>query len=176
MSDVPSERGHAGVLVTGVYGAGKTSVVEEIAQVLQEKALPYAAIDLDWLGWFDAGWDDDEAEHQLICRNLEAVIANYRSAGIRFFVLALSIGSETELNSIRVSLSMPLQVIRLDVDLATITERLQPDVTTARQVDLHWAEAWLAEGKGVGLEDFVVANDRPIRVVATEILGLLGWH
>ncbi len=35
------------VLITGVYGSGKTSVVEEIADVLERRGVPYAALDLD---------------------------------------------------------------------------------------------------------------------------------
>ena len=175
MSRVTSDRRQEAVLLTGVYGAGKTSVAEEIAEVLQEWALPYAAIDLDWLGWFDAGWDDDEAEHQLMLRNLEGVAANYRSVGIRYFVLALSIEHSAQLGSLKTTLAMPLQVVRLEVDLATIAERSEPGVSTHRQADLHWAEVWLSEGTGEGFEDFVVPNDRPVRAVATEILGLIGW-
>jgi hypothetical protein len=175
MSGITSEREPEAVLVTGVYGAGKTSIAEEIADVLEERGVPYAAIDLDWLGWFDAGWDDDVAEYEVMLRNLNDVVANYRSAGIRSFVLAFSIETSAELNSIRATLGMPVLTVRLDVDLATITKRLESDITTARQVDLHWSGVWLSEGRGVGLEDFVVPNDRPIRVVAMEILGLIGW-
>jgi len=54
--------GAKAVLLTGVYGSGKTAVAEEIASVLEEQGMAYAALDLDWLGWFDAGWDDDAAE------------------------------------------------------------------------------------------------------------------
>jgi hypothetical protein len=36
----------------------------------------YAALDLDWLGWFDAGWDDDAAKHRMRLKNLESVVAN----------------------------------------------------------------------------------------------------
>jgi Ni2+-binding GTPase involved in maturation of urease and hydrogenase len=46
------------VLVSGVYGVGKTSLVEEMAYVLERRAQSYAAIDIDWLGWFSA---EDEA-------------------------------------------------------------------------------------------------------------------
>jgi adenylylsulfate kinase-like enzyme len=41
------------VLLTGVYGSGKSTVVEEMASLLEERGAPYAALDLDWLAWFD---------------------------------------------------------------------------------------------------------------------------
>jgi hypothetical protein len=163
------------VLVTGVYGAGKSSVVEEIAHVLEKRGDRYAALDLDWLAWFDAGWDDDEREYRMMLKNLAAVVENYLSADLRFFLLALSIESQSELDALKAQLPMPLTVVRLSVPLPTIHERLASDVTAGRQVDLHWAGIWTENNTGVGLEDFEVANDRPIRDVALEILDRLGW-
>jgi hypothetical protein len=87
------------VLLIGVYGSGKTAVAEEIGTVMEERRTPYAALDLDWLAWFDAGWDDDAAEYQMMLKNLEAVVGNYLTAEIPFFVLALSIEAQVETGS-----------------------------------------------------------------------------
>ena len=38
-----------GVLITGVYGTGKSALVEEIAHVLEVRGVPFGAMDLDWL-------------------------------------------------------------------------------------------------------------------------------
>ena len=43
----------AGVLITGVYGAGKSSVAAEIAYLLAERRCPYAFLDVDFLGLED---------------------------------------------------------------------------------------------------------------------------
>jgi tRNA uridine 5-carbamoylmethylation protein Kti12 len=43
------------VLITGVYGSGKSSVAEEMAAVLEERNASYALLDLDFLAWFDTG-------------------------------------------------------------------------------------------------------------------------
>lgn len=40
------------VLVTGVFGSGKSSIAEEIADLLEGAGLPYALLDLDFLMWF----------------------------------------------------------------------------------------------------------------------------
>jgi hypothetical protein len=172
---MPANASAEAVLLTGVYGAGKTAVVEEIGTVLEERDAPYAALDLDWLAWFDAGWDDDEAEFRMMLRNVEGVVGNYLAADIRRFVLALSIDTRAELDSLREVLTMPLTVVRLAVPLETIRERLAWDTTTGRQVDLHWAGVWLEEGRGVGLEDLEIPNDRPLREVALDVLTRLGW-
>jgi hypothetical protein len=171
---MPPSRAEA-VLLTGVYGSGKSAVAEEIASVLQERHVAYAALDLDWLEWFDAGWDDDEAERGVMLRNLEAVVGNYLSIDIRCFVMALSIESGQELARIKAVLPMPVRVVRLWVPFDLIEERVRHDTTTGRQVDLEWAQIWLEEGRGVGLEDLEIRNDRPIREVALDILGRLGW-
>ena len=39
-----------GVLLTGVYGSGKSSVAEEIAYLLEQRGEPYALPDLDYPG------------------------------------------------------------------------------------------------------------------------------
>jgi adenylylsulfate kinase-like enzyme len=77
-----------GVLITGVYGSGKSSVAAEIAYLLQERRRPYALLDLDFLGWAGVRFDDHAAESGLMLRNLAAVASNYREAGISTFVLA----------------------------------------------------------------------------------------
>jgi hypothetical protein len=40
-------------------------------------------------------------------------------------------------------------------------DAMRSDPTAGRYVDLHWAEVWLQGGRGVGLEDVEIGNDRP---------------
>ena len=47
---MPPER--EALLVTGIYGSGKTSLVEEIADRYERLGVAFGAIDLDWLGWY----------------------------------------------------------------------------------------------------------------------------
>ncbi|MGH3402705.1 MAG: P-loop NTPase [Streptosporangiaceae bacterium] len=39
------------VLITGVYGSGKSSVAAEIAYLLEQQGDRFALLDLDYLGW-----------------------------------------------------------------------------------------------------------------------------
>ena len=56
---VPAD-GVAAVLLTGVYGSGKTTLAIEIVDRLDDAGVHAAAIDLDWLGWYGAPTDWDE--------------------------------------------------------------------------------------------------------------------
>lgn len=162
------------LLVTGLFGTGKSSVAVEIADILEKRGLAYAVIDLDWLCWGFAGTEEG-SEHRMMLANLVPVVSNYLSAGVRRFVLARSIRTADELDSLRRILAMPLHVVGLTVPFAEIERRLGSDVTAGRADDLRDARAWVASGEGTGFEDHVVANDRPLREVAEDIVRLIGW-
>jgi hypothetical protein len=168
-------RGAEGVLITGVYGSGKSSVAAEIAYLLEQRHQPYALLDLDFLGWGVNYSGDDMAGFRLMLRNLAAVVSNYREAGISVFLLAYFVSRPDELRSIREAVGVPLRVVRLSVPLPDIERRLAADVTTERQVELREAAKQIAAGEGVGIEDMVLANDRPVAIVAQQIMTWLDW-
>lgn len=163
-------------MLTGVYGSGKSSVAEEIAYLLEQRGEPYALLDLDYLSWAGMGTDDRVAEFGLMLQNLAAVAANYRRAGIRLFVLAYFVRSPREVQRVREALRVPLRVVRLIVPLADIERRLAGDVTSGRPDDLREAASSISAGEGAGVEDITIGNDRPIGVVAREVMTFLGWR
>jgi hypothetical protein len=170
-----TESGTEGVLITGVYGSGKSSVAAEIAYLLEQRGEPYALLDLDYLGWANAGRADRAAEVRLMLANLAAVAANYRQAGIGRFVLAWSVRDAGELQGVRDAAGLPLRVAQLVVPLADIEHHLASDVTAGRRDDLRAAAEALAVGQGEGLADIALRNDRPVGVVAAELMTFLRW-
>ena len=48
------------VLITGLFGSGKSSVAVEMADILEKRGVRYAVVDLDWLSWGWAGGDEEE--------------------------------------------------------------------------------------------------------------------
>jgi adenylylsulfate kinase len=164
-----------GVLITGVYGSGKSSVAAEIVYLLEQRGEPHALLDLDYLGWAGTGTEDRAAELVLMLRNLAAVAANYRQAGIRRFVLAYFVRDHAEVRAVCEALGLPLRVVRLTTPLAAIEQRLAADATSGRQDDLRETAAQLAAAEGEGTEDVTISNDRPIQAVAGEIMTFLGW-
>jgi hypothetical protein len=164
-----------GVLITGVYGSGKSSVAVEIAYLLEQRRQPFALLDLDFLGWGGVTFNEHEAGSSLMLRNLTSVASNYRDVGITTFVLAWFVRDQGALRKVREAAGVPLRVVRLSVPLSEIERRLAVEVTTERQDDLREAAASIAASEGEGVEDVMVANDRPVAVVAREVMTWLGW-
>jgi hypothetical protein len=72
-------------------------------------------------------------------QNLAPVAANYRKAGIRFFVLAYFARSTGEIQGVREAASS------------------------------------IAAAEGADVEDAAISNDRPIGVVARDVMTILEW-
>jgi hypothetical protein len=170
-----NDRRAEAVLITGVYGSGKSSVAAEIAYLLEQQAAPYALLDLDYLSWAGPDVGDRAAELELLRQNLAAVTPNYLRIGTKLFVLAYFVRNAAEVQGITEALRLPLKVARLTVPLPVIEQRLASDVTSGRRDDLREAATATANAVGAGFEDIVISNDRPIAVVAQEVMTFLGW-
>lgn len=86
-------------LITGLFGTGKSSVAIEMADVLEQRGLPYAVIDLDWLCWGWAGGAEG-SEHRMMLANLASVMTNYLGTGVRYLVLDRSIPNDRPLRTV----------------------------------------------------------------------------
>ena len=89
-----------GVLITGVYGSGKSTVAAEIAEQLERRSISYAALDLDWLTWFEVDDLDEELSERIFLDNLAGVVGNYVRAGVQHFVLAGAVRDRRALDHI----------------------------------------------------------------------------
>jgi hypothetical protein len=163
------------VLVTGVYGAGKSTVVADIGGMLERRGEYYGVLDVDWLGWFDAG-TGAEGHRRVLLSNVRSVCSAYLEVGVRRLALAHAVRDRVELDALRVAVAVPMRVVRLDVSADLIARRLSADVTEERREDdLRVARDWLSARRGVGLEDLVLPGDRPVRRTSEAICSWLGW-
>jgi len=163
------------VLVTGVYGAGKSTVVADIGKLLDDHGAPYGLLDVDWLGWFNAG-EDRKHHRRVVLSNVRMVCQAYLAAGVRRLALAWSIRDLEQLDELRLAVPAPLSVVRLHVDAAVVQQRLECDPTEERQRDdLRVAREWLAAGHGLGLEDLVLPGDQPVRETSEAICRWMHW-
>ncbi len=163
-----------GVLICGAYGTGKSTVTEEIATRLEAADMPFAAIDLDWLWWFDTGTGEQEAVERLGLDNVADVVENDLAAGIRRFVFAGRFADQRELDAFRAIVPFPLTVVGLTAPWTTIEQRLRSSPTTGRLDDLERARTQVGTGGGPAL-DATIDGDRPVAEVAADILRLLRW-
>ena len=163
------------VLVTGVYGAGKSTVVADIGGLLEGRGQRYGVIDVDWLGWFYSG-GGEHTHQQVMLSNVTAVCNAYLAEGVQRLALAHAIRDLPQLEALRRAVGVPVRVVRLDIDAALVEQRLSLDPTEERRYDdLRVALEWLSAGHGVGLEDLLLPGDRPVRQTSEAICTWLGW-
>jgi hypothetical protein len=150
-------------------------VVADIGAVLQGRGERFGLLDVDWLGWFDAG--GDEALHdQVLYSNVRSVCGAYLKVGVRRLALARSVKDQGQLDAIRAAVVIPMRVVRLEVSESLVEHRLSSDPTEERRLDdLNVAKNWLKAGYGVGLEELRLPGDRPVRETSEAICSWLGW-
>jgi hypothetical protein len=137
--------------------------------------MPHAAIDLDWLMWFDVPGQSDAAMDAVFPANLAAVVANYVAAGVRYLVLAGAVRSQAELAEIREAVGHPVQVVRLHVPLEEIERRLASSVTTGRVKDLRESPDVLADQEAADIDALDFTNDGDVHELAERVVDAIGW-
>jgi energy-coupling factor transporter ATP-binding protein EcfA2 len=158
------------VLLTGPVGSGKTTVLYELDELLEERGEPFALLDLDWLAW--ARLPEGAARHVVLAENLAAVWATYRRAGLERLVAARALASRAELEAIRGALpDAELAVVRLAVPRDELVRRVRAR-DTGRELEEHLA---LLDGDEPRLEDASVDATGPPREVAFAVLAVAGW-
>jgi hypothetical protein len=165
-------RNPQGVLITGVFGSGKSSVAAEIGYELEQRGELYALLDLDFLGWVG----DHDTGRATMLRNLAAVAPNYRDLCVGRYVLAYFVPDRGTLDAIKEALAVPLRVVRLSVPITEIERRLSADVTSGRKDDLRDAAESIAASAGVGVEDLLIENTGSVREIAGAVMSWLGWR
>jgi hypothetical protein len=168
--------GVAAVLLTGVYGSGKTTLAIELVDRLDDAGVHAAAIDLDWLGWYGAptGWDEHD-DPRLTLEHLALMASRYAGVGVQRLVIAGTIPGGTR-ERYAAAVGVPLTVVRLQVGVDTLRRRLASDPNGSRQDDLANALEDLERGPRDDGADWVVDADRPPAELAREVLGRLGWR
>ena len=80
------------VVLTGLPGAGKSSVLTALADGLSEHDLPHAAVEVEMLVWAHPALDDEQW-----LRHVAAICALYREAGHRLLLVAQTVETDADL-------------------------------------------------------------------------------
>jgi len=163
------------LIISGSMGAGKTTVLGEVSDILTMSGIPHAAVDLDALGMasLPAGAPDD-----LMFRNLAAVWKNYASAGLTRLLIARAVESAAELEQIRAAVpGSRVVVCRLRSALDTMRQRVR-----LREPGMHQRRyvARVAELDTIldsaALDTYSISNDScSVTDVARRLLARGAW-
>ena len=164
------------LIITGSMGSGKTSVLAEASDILSERGIPHATIDLDALGTvhLPLGVIGDS----LMYRNLQTVWSNYAALGLTRILVARAMENLTELECCRRAVSARKTVVcRLTASIKTMQERVRMrEIGILQQRFVDRVAELDAVLNCAQLEDFSVANEnRAVTDVAREILVRAGW-
>lgn len=164
------------LIITGTMGAGKTTVLCEASDILAQRRIIHAAIDLDTLGV--AHLPSARPSDGVMYDNLRSVCGNYAESGVQRFLVARAIEDVAELELCRAMIpAANVVVCRLTASTEAMKRRvemrdsgmLQPEyVARVAKLNLILDRA--------RLENFAVVNEqRPVTDVACEMLVKAGW-
>jgi hypothetical protein len=164
------------LVISGPCGAGKTSVGFECLEILEERGLATAMVDAE-LAYFHPKPADDPQGTRVAEAALTAVAPVYSNAGVERLLLPRVIERPRHLELVRAAVpDARLQVAWLEVPPRTIAERLAGrEVGSALNWHIQRAEEIRRNASACDLFDFSVDGDRPVRVVAREMLERAGW-
>lgn len=173
------EQDPSGILIfTGTLGTGKTTVAAEVGELLADLTLPNAVIDLDWLGWVNAG-DDFLAYDQLIAQNIISIWPNYRAVGVRYLVLARALlGHELVKVLPKAFPNTPITIIRLTASKETIKNRLsQRDSGETLREHLEEMNEMTHIMDDLHLESAIVNTDLlSVEEAAKQVIIMTNWN
>jgi hypothetical protein len=164
------------LIITGTMGAGKTAVLGEASDILAQRKIVHAAIDLDALGL--AHLPSAAPSDGLMYNNLRSICRNYAALGVQRFLVARAVEDSAQLKLCRDIIPAGNSVVcRLTASMETMKRRVQLrdlGVSQREYVDrVAKLDVILDRAR---LEDFAVTNEnRSLTDVALEMLVKAGW-
>jgi adenylylsulfate kinase len=164
------------LIITGSMGAGKSTVMAEASDLLVQRGIVHAAIDMDALAlaYLPASARNDD----LMYKNLASVVQNFANAGVSRFLVARAIERREDLELCRKILpATNTLVCRLLASVGTMQQRIREREIGILQKDFVARVETLNDILDLAkLEDFTLSNEnRSLTVVAMEMLVKAGW-
>lgn len=167
------------LLISGPVGVGKTTIANELSNLLEDDGVPHTYVDLDYLTCTFPRSDADPYGNKLALQNLQAVWENSRKLGSKNLIIPRVIESKAEAAKIAAVVGIATPIIcRLTASDQTLLERVR---TREIGSGLLWHEkrsiqlsAELSESK---VEQLCIATDnRSVTEIATELMQQVGWE
>lgn len=167
---------HSLLIITGAMGAGKTAVLGEASDILVQRKIVHAAIDVDTLGL--AYLPSAILSDAVMYDNLRSICRSYAVLGVQRFLLARAIEDDAQLSLCREIIpASNTFVCRLIASIEAMRRRVEMREQGILQQEYVARVARLnAILDRAHLEDFAVTNeDRPLTDIALEMLARAGW-
>ena len=164
------------LIITGTMGAGKTAVMGEASDILAQRQIVHAAIDLDALGL--AHLPSAARSDAVMHANLRCICRNYADVGVQRFLVARAIENGAQLRLFREILPAAHTIVcRLTASIEAMKRRVEMRESGMSQHEYVARVATLNDILDrARLEDFAVANEnRSLTDVALEMLVKAGW-
>lgn|SRR5579864_362094 len=164
------------LIITGTMGAGKTAAMGEASDILVQRQIVHAAIDIDALGV--AHLPSAVSSDGVMYDNLRSICRNYVGLGVRRFLVARAIEKDTHLRLIRDIIPGANTIVcRLTASIEVMKRRVQMRDSGISQREYIARVAILNDILDrARLEDVVVTNEnRSLTDVALEMLVKAGW-
>jgi hypothetical protein len=164
------------LIITGTMGTGKTAVMGEASNILAQRGIVHAAIDLDALGL--AHLPSAARSDGVMYDNLRSVARNYAALGVQRFLLARAIEGEAQLKLCRDIIPAANTVVcRLTASTEEAERRVEMrDVGVSQQEYVARVAKLNLILDRARLEDFALVNEnRPLTDLALELLVKARW-
>jgi len=163
------------LILTGTMGSGKSAILAEASDILAERNIQHAAIDVDALGLAHLSFG---ASDPVMWDNLRSLCRNYSQLGVTRFLLARALESASELRLCQEIVPAKNSIVcRLTASMAVMQRRVElrePGILGGAYMARVAILNSLLEN--AHLEDFIVRNEaRPMTDVAMEVLEKAGW-
>ncbi|GGK96931.1 putative ATP-binding protein involved in virulence [Curtobacterium luteum] len=152
------------IFINGSYGAGKTTVLDHIGNLLAAEGRPFSLIDVDWFHRSSPVAAFDPQNQVIEARNIAAVWVNYKTAGPRQLIMSGVIANEADKHRYSEAVALPLRSVRLTAQRSTAEARLRARYDSSRQTELRWhVDRWedlTQRLTAADLDEVAIATDR----------------
>ncbi len=164
------------LIITGTMGAGKTAAMGEASDILAQRQIVHAAIDMDALGL--AHLPSAVSSNDIMYDNLRSICRNYAGLGVQRFLVARAVEDGAQLRLLRDIIPAANTIVcRLTASIEAMKRRVQRRDSGISQREYIARVARLNDILDrARLEDIVVTNEnRSLTDVAVEMLVKAGW-
>ena len=163
------------LILTGPVGVGKSIVSEAVYQLLADRGIACAMIDVDCFRSAFPPPYDDRFNSRLVIKNLASMWPNYAESGISRLIMPNVIETSDEIEDYKSAIpNVRVTIIRLTASIPTHHKRLERRESGS---SLNWHKHRAIELKeqfeSRFLEDFIIDTEgKPIDLVAQEAVKI----